>query len=173
VRSIAVLCIPRGFATHACLLGTVRLYDVLPLLGLIALNSGNVYYLHKNWNGARLLSKVKGAILESVAWNPLATDTATKKILLGTNRGLIYETHIEEKDKYFKKVSDTSQGLAFQRDDGNCTAFVLAPADVFSFPFPLPCAGARSEQRRRCDTGPSNRARWCQHSFERRIWFQQ
>lgn len=69
--------------------------------------NGQVYYLHSRWNKAHLLSKVKGVIIESVAWNlALGTETSTKKILLGTNRGLIYETQIEEKDKYFKKIHD-------------------------------------------------------------------
>ena len=71
------------------------------------MENGQAYYMHSRWNKAHLLSKVKGVIIESVAWNnALGTETSTKKILIGTNRGLIYETMIEDKDKYFKKIHD-------------------------------------------------------------------
>jgi hypothetical protein len=85
--------------------------------GIIAMANGQVYYMHSRWNKAHQLSKVKGIIIESIAWNTaFGTEQSTKKILIGTNRGLIYETQIEEKDKYFKKIHD----LIF--DDTSATA---------------------------------------------------
>ena len=75
--------------------------------GIISMENGQVYYMHTKWSKAHLLSKVKNVIIESIAWNTaFGTETSTKKILIGTNRGHIYETCIEEKDKYFKKVHD-------------------------------------------------------------------
>jgi len=74
---------------------------------IISMSNGSAYYMHSRWNKAHLLSKVKGVLIESIGWNAaLGTEQSTKRILIGTNRGTIYETIIEEKDKYFKKVHE-------------------------------------------------------------------
>ena len=107
--------------------------------GLIAMANGQVYYMHSRWNKAHLLTKVKGVVIESVAWNlALGTETSTKKILIGTNRGLIYETLIEEKDKYFKCIHDLCS------DDGASGRAAGAPA-VDSLQATTPVSGLYME----------------------------
>lgn len=60
------------------------------------------YYIHKNWKKPKVLSKMKGVIVESVAWDRSNTDQlTTKEILIGTNKGRIYETCIEANEKAF------------------------------------------------------------------------
>jgi tetratricopeptide (TPR) repeat protein len=58
------------------------------------------YYLHKSWkNGKkppRALSKSKGVLFESVAWDSDNTDpNQTGSILVGTTTGVIYELNID------------------------------------------------------------------------------
>ena len=60
----------------------------------------------------RVLPKVRGQLIESVAWNKVdQTETATGPILLGTNSGGIYETDIvfeesllKQRKGYFQEV---------------------------------------------------------------------
>jgi len=47
---------------------------------------------------------VQGIVIDSIAWNKTNKgDSSTKEILLGTNKGIIYETEIEPTDSYLGK----------------------------------------------------------------------
>ncbi|ORX53539.1 hypothetical protein DM01DRAFT_1046133 [Hesseltinella vesiculosa] len=72
---------------------------------LITTDHGENYYLYEKWRKAKHLSKLKGMTITSVAWNKQATlaDPSTKEILLGTKKGLIYETLLEPTDEFFRR----------------------------------------------------------------------
>ena len=73
---------------------------------LVSLTNGSVYYLSSKWsNKAHMLTKVKSVLIDSVGWNThQGNDKVTGKFLIGTSKGQIFETQIEEKDKYFKVI---------------------------------------------------------------------
>jgi len=74
---------------------------------LITTEQGENFYLFEKWKKAKVLSKFKGVIIESVGWNRFngsSSDTSTKKILIGSRNGLIFEAEIEPTDEYFKKA---------------------------------------------------------------------
>ncbi|CAG8481720.1 2636_t:CDS:10 [Diversispora eburnea] len=73
---------------------------------LITTEQGENFYMFEKWKKAKLLSKFKGITIESVGWNKSSgssSDTSTKKILVGSRNGIIYEAEIEPTDEYFKK----------------------------------------------------------------------
>ena len=81
---------------------------------LVSMQSGAVLYLHCHWAKPHSLSKLKGHVLESVAWNHMDGSLvgSSGRILLGTARGLILECLLDEKekDKHVKKLFDLSEG---------------------------------------------------------------
>ncbi|CAG8549918.1 24581_t:CDS:10 [Cetraspora pellucida] len=72
---------------------------------LITTEQGENFYIFEKWKKAKVLSKFKGIIIESVGWNKTVgtSDTSTKKILIGSRNGIIYEAEIESTDEYFKR----------------------------------------------------------------------
>ncbi|CAG8483434.1 620_t:CDS:10 [Paraglomus occultum] len=97
---------------------------------LITTEQGENFYLFEKWKKAKPLSKFKGIVIESVAWNKEAgtsSDPSTKKILIGTRNGLIFEAEIEPTDEYFK------------REEKFCK-------QVYSIQENLPITGLRFEQ---------------------------
>ena len=83
---------------------------------LVSMAHGVTYYLHCHWNKAHTLSKLKGLLIESVAWNHLEGSSipTSHRILLGTSKGLIFEATLDEKekDKHVKKLYDLSDSDA-------------------------------------------------------------
>ncbi|PWN40101.1 hypothetical protein IE81DRAFT_325904 [Ceraceosorus guamensis] len=66
---------------------------------LISTRSGDNFYWSSGWKRARILSKLKGIVVECVAWNRAALSegvgsvaASTLEILLGTRSGQVYET---------------------------------------------------------------------------------
>jgi hypothetical protein len=83
---------------------------------IITFTNGNNYYINKKFNKFHQLSKLKGLIIESLAWNPInlilpnhLAEQSTRKILIGTNRGCIYELLIEDKEKHAKKLFEINE----------------------------------------------------------------
>ncbi|KAI7899794.1 Pep3/Vps18/deep orange family-domain-containing protein [Cokeromyces recurvatus] len=72
---------------------------------IITTDHGENYYLYEKWRKTKVLSKFKGIIITSIAWNKQATltDPSTREILIGTKNGLIYEACLEPADEYFKR----------------------------------------------------------------------
>ncbi|XP_052823980.1 vacuolar protein sorting-associated protein 18 homolog [Octopus bimaculoides] len=61
--------------------------------------SAEVYYLCRNSKKTKTISKLKGNLINAVGWNTQNTnDTLTGPILLGTTKGLIYETELTRGD---------------------------------------------------------------------------
>ncbi|XP_033107072.1 vacuolar protein sorting-associated protein 18 homolog [Anneissia japonica] len=67
-------------------------------------NSQDVYYLSKHSKKAKPIQKMKGYLIDSVGWNKAnASDNQTGEILVGTSRGLIFETELQsgEDSRFF------------------------------------------------------------------------
>ncbi|KAF9428590.1 hypothetical protein BGZ94_001853 [Podila epigama] len=73
---------------------------------IITTETGDNYYLFEKWKKAKLLTKIKGIVIESIAWNR-STDrpmeSSTKEFLIGTRNGLIFEAELEPTAELFKK----------------------------------------------------------------------
>ncbi|KAF9362080.1 hypothetical protein BGX26_004165 [Mortierella sp. AD094] len=73
---------------------------------IITTETGDNYYLFAKWKKAKLLSRFKGIVIESIAWNR-STDrpmeSSTKEFLIGTRNGLIFEAELEPTAELFKK----------------------------------------------------------------------
>ncbi|KAI8078651.1 Pep3/Vps18/deep orange family-domain-containing protein [Halteromyces radiatus] len=63
------------------------------------------YYLYEKWRRTKQLNKLKGISITSIGWNKQATlaDPSTREILIGTKKGLIYETVLEPTDEFFRR----------------------------------------------------------------------
>ncbi|RUP49144.1 Pep3/Vps18/deep orange family-domain-containing protein [Jimgerdemannia flammicorona] len=72
---------------------------------IVTTEHGENFYLYERWKKAKQLARLKGVIIESIAWNPLTStsDPSTLPILLGTRTGLIYETTLEPTDDFFRR----------------------------------------------------------------------
>ncbi|CAM6102948.1 unnamed protein product [Calypogeia fissa] len=64
------------------------------------------YYMHAKWKKPRALSKLKGLVINAVAWNrQLISDGTTAAVIVGTTTGQLFELLVEEKDKREKYVN--------------------------------------------------------------------
>jgi len=71
---------------------------------IISMENEENFYIHSRWKKPvkpKALSKMKGVLVESVAWDKTnePNSLSTKDILIGTNKGKIFETVIEANDK--------------------------------------------------------------------------
>lgn len=75
---------------------------------IISTAGGENYYLEGGKGSKKLkhLSKLRGVCIESVAWCPHRepTDQSTHPILLGTNKGVLFETEIEPQNEELMKA---------------------------------------------------------------------
>lgn len=71
------------------------------------------FYIHAKWSKPRVLSKLRGLVVNAVAWNRQhITEASTKEIILGTNNGQLHELAVDEKDKrekYIKLLYELSE----------------------------------------------------------------
>ncbi|SNX87383.1 related to DigA protein [Melanopsichium pennsylvanicum] len=110
---------------------------------LLAMRNGDNYYWATGWRKARLLPKLKGHIIESVAWNKQSSTTpsggsgakkratnatatllSTREILIGTRSGDIYEVVITapvgsdpDDGDIFDKIARRTAGNGAERGD--------------------------------------------------------
>ncbi|EPS65592.1 hypothetical protein M569_09185, partial [Genlisea aurea] len=67
--------------------------------------TSDTFYTHAKWAKPRVLPKLKGLLVNTVAWNRQhITEAATREIILGTDNGQLYEVSVDEKDKKEKYV---------------------------------------------------------------------
>lgn len=63
------------------------------------------FYTHAKWTKPRVLSKLKGLVVNVVAWNrQQITEVSTKEVILGTDNGQLHELAVDEKDKKEKYI---------------------------------------------------------------------
>ncbi|KAI5567953.1 hypothetical protein BDE02_13G125700 [Populus trichocarpa] len=63
------------------------------------------FYMHAKWSKPRVLGRLKGLIVNAVAWNrQLITEASTKEVVIGTDNGQLFEMAVDEKDKREKYI---------------------------------------------------------------------
>ncbi|KAL4883299.1 Pep3/Vps18/deep orange family-domain-containing protein [Aspergillus karnatakaensis] len=70
---------------------------------IIATTLGENYYLHTQSKQPKPLSRLKGLLIESVAWNPSLPTASTREILLGTTDGQVWEIYIEPSTEFYRR----------------------------------------------------------------------
>ncbi|KAF9994787.1 hypothetical protein BGZ65_009573, partial [Modicella reniformis] len=73
---------------------------------IITTETGDNYYLFAKWKKAKLLTRIRGIVIESIAWNRSTDrppDSSTREFLIGTKNGLIFEAELEPTAELFKK----------------------------------------------------------------------
>ncbi|XP_071903759.1 vacuolar sorting protein 18-like isoform X4 [Coffea arabica] len=72
---------------------------------IVGPGGADTFYTHAKWTRPRLLSKLKGLIVNAVAWNrQLITEASTREVILGTDNGQLHEIAVDEKDKREKYI---------------------------------------------------------------------
>ncbi|XP_022148071.1 vacuolar protein sorting-associated protein 18 homolog [Momordica charantia] len=65
----------------------------------------DTFYMHAKWSKPRLLTTLKGLVVNAVAWNRQhITEASTKEVILGTENGQLFELAVDEKEKKEKYV---------------------------------------------------------------------
>ncbi|KAL4272066.1 hypothetical protein GQ457_13G006460 [Hibiscus cannabinus] len=65
----------------------------------------DTFYTHAKWTKPRVLSRLKGLVVNAVAWNRQhITEASTREVILGTENGQLYEIAVDEKDKREKYI---------------------------------------------------------------------
>ncbi|KAK4232923.1 Pep3/Vps18/deep orange family-domain-containing protein [Achaetomium macrosporum] len=85
--------------------GTIRRLFLDPTAShlLICTDLGNNYYLHSQSRQPRLLARLRGVPIESVAWSPALPTSSTGEILIGAADGNIYEALVETSAEFYRR----------------------------------------------------------------------
>jgi len=83
---------------------------------IISMSNEDNYYIFLKWQKPKMLSKMRGILIESVAWNKNGDATSTKEILIGSSKGKIYEAQIDSNEKVFieRLVSNSAKDQNFK-----------------------------------------------------------
>ncbi|WRX15214.1 Clathrin [Theobroma cacao] len=72
---------------------------------VVGSGGADTFYTHAKWNKPRILSRLKGLVVNAVAWNrQQITEASTREVILGTDNGQLYEIAVDEKDKREKYI---------------------------------------------------------------------
>ncbi|KAL8294209.1 hypothetical protein RB600_000253 [Gaeumannomyces tritici] len=88
---------------------------------IICTSQGENYYLHAQSRQPRPLSRLRGVVIESIAWNPALPTASTREILVGASDGNIYETFIETSNEFYKKEEKYLKNVHKLPDGGPVT----------------------------------------------------
>ncbi|PFX17103.1 Vacuolar protein sorting-associated protein 18-like [Stylophora pistillata] len=70
---------------------------------IVCMKSQESFYLARNSKKPKPLAKMKGHLINAIAWNKSKlTESSTQTILLGTTKGLVFETEVEPEEKFFQ-----------------------------------------------------------------------
>ncbi|XP_077238877.1 zinc ion binding protein isoform X2 [Tasmannia lanceolata] len=113
------------------------------------LSSGGAetYYTHAKWGKPRILNRLKGLVVNAVAWNrQQITEASTREVILGTDNGQLYEIAVDEKDKkekYLKLLFELTElpeafmGLQMETasigDTSRYYVMAVTPTRLYSF----------------------------------------
>ncbi|XP_021283563.1 vacuolar protein sorting-associated protein 18 homolog [Herrania umbratica] len=80
---------------------------------VVGSGGADTVYTHAKWNKPRVLSRLKGVVVNAVAWNrQQITEASTREVILGTDNGQLYEIAVDEKDKrekYMKPLFELAE----------------------------------------------------------------
>ncbi|KAL6232141.1 hypothetical protein BDW75DRAFT_25654 [Aspergillus navahoensis] len=85
---------------------------------IITTSLGENYYLHTQSRQPKLLSRLKGLLIESVAWSPSLPTASTREILLGTTDGQVWETYIEPSTEFYRREERYASSI-YRTSDGS------------------------------------------------------
>ncbi|TYH86099.1 hypothetical protein ES332_D01G018600v1 [Gossypium tomentosum] len=72
---------------------------------VVGSGGADTFYTHAKWTKPRVLSRLKGLVVNAVAWNrQQITEASTREVILGTENGQLYEIAVDEKDKREKHI---------------------------------------------------------------------
>ncbi|KAL4308069.1 hypothetical protein GQ457_01G001460 [Hibiscus cannabinus] len=72
---------------------------------VVGSGGADTFYTHAKWPKPRVLSRLKGLVVNAVAWNRQhITEASTREVILGTENGQLYEVAVDEKDKKEKYI---------------------------------------------------------------------
>ncbi|XVE49842.1 hypothetical protein DITRI_Ditri01bG0114700 [Diplodiscus trichospermus] len=72
---------------------------------IVGSGGADTFYTHAKWTKPRILSRLKGLVVNAVAWNrQQITEVSTREVILGTDNGQLYEIAVDEKDKREKYI---------------------------------------------------------------------
>ncbi|KAF3340737.1 vacuolar protein sorting-associated protein 18 [Carex littledalei] len=94
------------------------------------------FYMHAKWAKPKSLPRLKGLLVNAVAWNrQLITEASTKEVILGTQNGQLFEMAVDEaekREKYVKQLFELTDprepitGLQMETASvGNSTRFYV------------------------------------------------
>lgn len=108
--------------------------------------TGDNFYLNAAQERPVSLSKMKGVVVTSVAWNQANRSAQSSGVLLlGSDSGLLYELSLENaKDAHFKKLYDLS---AFDRDQIDDGSRAVSGLHVEPFPQQLGSSGKQEVKK--------------------------
>ncbi|XP_042450778.1 vacuolar sorting protein 18-like [Zingiber officinale] len=106
------------------------------IVTVLQAGGAETYYTHAKWARPRVLSRLKGLVVNAVAWNRLQiTEGSTKEVILGTDNGQMFEIVVDEvdkKEKYVKLLFELTElpeaimGLQMETASaGNATRFYV------------------------------------------------
>ncbi|EFR00693.1 vacuolar membrane protein pep3 [Nannizzia gypsea CBS 118893] len=70
---------------------------------IISTTLGENYYLHTQSRQPKPLSRLKGVMIECIAWNPALPTASTREILVGSTDGNLYEVYIESASEFYRR----------------------------------------------------------------------
>ncbi|OMO98799.1 hypothetical protein COLO4_13682 [Corchorus olitorius] len=72
---------------------------------IVGTGGADTFYTHAKWTKPRVLSRLKGLVVNAVAWNrQQITEASTREVILGTDNGQLFEIAVDEKDKREKYI---------------------------------------------------------------------
>lgn len=75
------------------------------IVTIVGSAGADTYYIHAKWTKPRILTKLKGLVVNAVAWNrQQITEASTREVILGTDNGQLHEIYVDEKDKKEKYI---------------------------------------------------------------------
>ncbi|KAG8642377.1 vacuolar sorting protein 18 [Manihot esculenta] len=114
---------------------------------VVGSGGAETYYTHAKWTKPRVLSKLKGLVVNAVAWNrQQITEASTKEVILGAENGQLHEIAVDEKDKREKYIKFLFQltelpeaFMGLQMETANLTngtryyVMAVTPTRLYSF----------------------------------------
>ncbi|KAK4123175.1 hypothetical protein N657DRAFT_672201 [Parathielavia appendiculata] len=109
---------------------------------LICTANGDNYYLHSQSRNPRPLARLKGVVIEAVAWSPALPTSSTREILIGAADGNVYEAFVETSTEFYRKEDKYVKLLHRVPDGGPVTGLWVDWV-------PVPPAGGGKQDVRR------------------------
>ncbi|EON66616.1 hypothetical protein W97_05862 [Coniosporium apollinis CBS 100218] len=90
---------------------------------IISTIQGENFYLSTQSRQPKALSRLKGVVIESIAWNPSLPTSSTREILIGAADGNVYEAFIEQSTDFLRREEKYLQGV--YKTDGPITGLYV------------------------------------------------